>query len=90
MNLNNLMQEVTFWKKDLIKTFVDSESGKYNENKSISNKEYYLNKGGIIFEKHKKFLEHSFEMIFSNFHPIEQYNYWKFLIPSYTPDCNMI
>ena len=63
----NLMKELQDYKNDFLSEFIDSESGKYNEKVPISAKESFNQINYPIYARHKKFLEHNFEMIYSHF-----------------------
>ena len=72
-------------KSEIFTAFMEFGSGKYNEKTKVDMKKHFEQHSPKIMKKHRKFLDHAFDLIMENFNPVCKFGYWKFLNQDYKP-----
>mmetsp|Transcript_4818 Transcript_4818/g.4068 ORF Transcript_4818/g.4068 Transcript_4818/m.4068 type:complete len:129 (+) Transcript_4818:170-556(+) len=85
-----LVEGISVDKSEIFTAFMDYKSGKYNENTEYTMKEHFAAHNPKIMKKHKKFLDHIFDLVLENFDPVCKFSYWKYLDEDYKPRFELI
>lgn len=86
----NLVENIDKYRQEVENTFIDTETGGYNERASVKCSEHFRKTGERIMESHKKVMNLGFDLIIDHLHPFVSFFYWKFFDQGYSASYELI
>ncbi|CAI2376069.1 unnamed protein product [Moneuplotes crassus] len=86
----HLVEDIDKYRQEVESTFIDNETGGYNERARVKCSEHFSRTSKRIMESHKKVMNLGFDLIIDHLHPFVSFFYWKNFDQGYSASYELI